>query len=385
MRIYLKNNGYALSSKFPMTVFEIEDVLDKLKQMESDVRFEISEHDNMELPMSICGKEFSADIYKLNLFAERLESLEFMEMTAFKSLLASNPECDFEDMLLMTYGLDSVMVYPCQECCELGKTVIENEMMPELEGCSDEILQLLDPEKVGRLMQNQEGGVFIDEHYCVTSGYEPPDINIEIGRPERCFFRLLVAPDYEKREQGHWVTLPFDEESHLYLSEMKCLEFQSSLPGITKKSFKKVLELKVLNQFSERLSKLEHSDFVNLKAVMEAENVHDIYRCIECAEHLDEYQFDQSVQDYNEFGIAYLSRNLPTNFDISALENMDLYDFSVKILAQTGGEVTSYGAISGRGQDLYSALTVQPEQQLEEDFEEDIEEDFEMEIGGMSL
>ena len=109
----------------------MEDVLDKLKQEELVVRFEISEHDNMELPMSICGKEFSADIYRLNLFTERLEKLEFMEMTAFKSLLTSNPECDFEDMLLMTYGLDSVMVYPCENCYELVETVIENEMMPD--------------------------------------------------------------------------------------------------------------------------------------------------------------------------------------------------------------------------------------------------------------
>ena len=385
MRVYLKNNGYAISEKFPMTFFEIEDVLDKLKQMESVVHFEISEHDNMELPMSICGKEFSADIYRLNLFAERLENLNISEITAFKSLLIANPESSFEDMLLMTYGLDFVMIYPCQDCCELGKTVIENEMMPELEGYSAEILQLLDPEKVGILMQNQEGGVFIDEHYCVTSGYEPPDINIEIGRPESCFFRLLVAPDSEKREQAHWVTLPFDEEKHLYLSEMKCLEFQSSLPGITKKSFNKVLEMRVLNKFSERLSELSHNNFVKLKAVMEAENIHDISHCIECAEHLDEYQFDQSVQDYNEFGIAYLSRNLPTNFDISALENIDLFDFGQGILSYNHGEVTSYGAISGRGQEQYSALTVQPEQQLDEDIVEDIKEDFDMEMGGMSL
>lgn len=389
MRIYLKNNGYAISEKFPMTVFEMEDVLDKLKQTKSVVRFEVSEHDNMKLPMSICGKEFSTDIYRLNLFAERLENLNLSEMTAFKSLLIANPKSSFEDMLLMIYGLDSVMVYPCQDCCELGKTVIENEMMPELEGCSDEILQLLDPVKVGRLMQNQEGGVFIDEHYCVTSGYEPPDINIEIGRPERCFFRLLVAPDSEKREQAHWVTLPFDEESHLYLSEMKCLELQSSLPGITKKSFNKVLEMRVLNQFSEKLSELSHNDFVKLKAVMEAENIHDISHCIECAEHLDEYQFDQSVQDQNDFGRTYLARNLPTNFNISMLESMDLFDFGQGILTHNHGEITSYGAISGRGQELYSALTVQPEQQLdeklEEDMEEDMEEDFEPEMGGMSL
>lgn len=43
--------------------------------------------------------------------------------------------------------------------------------------------------------------------------------------------------------------------------------------------------------------------------------------------------------------------------------------------------MTSYGVISGRGQSLYSVLTMQPEQQLEED----MEEDFEMKIGGLSL
>lgn len=53
-----------------MTVFEMEDILDKLKQTESVVRFEISEYDNMKLPSSIWHREFSADIYKLNLFAE---------------------------------------------------------------------------------------------------------------------------------------------------------------------------------------------------------------------------------------------------------------------------------------------------------------------------
>ena len=232
MRIYLKNNGCAVSEKFPMTVFEMEDVLDKLKQTESIVRFEISEYDNMKLPSSICHRDFSADIYRLNLFAERLENLNSSEMTAFKSLLTAKPDCDFEDILLMTYGLDSVMVYPCQDCRELGETVIENEMMPALEGCSDEVLELLDPEKVGSLMQKQDGGVFIDEHYCVTSGYEPPDINIEIGRPENCFFRLLIVPEEEKIEQAQWISLPCETEITADFCNGICLDFQSALPNL---------------------------------------------------------------------------------------------------------------------------------------------------------
>ncbi len=382
MRIYLKNNGYAVSEKFPMTVFEMEDVLDKLKQTESVVRFEISENDNMEFPFALCRRDFSADIYRLNLFAERLENMNSSEMTAFKSLLTVKPESDFEDILLMTYGLDSVMVYPCSGCRELGETVIENEMMPELEGCSDEILPLLDPEKVGQLMQKQDGGVFINEHYCVTSGYEPPDINIEIGRPESCFFRLLIVPEEEKIEQAQWISLPCETEITSDFCNGICFDFQSSLPNL---KFDNAHKIGTLNDLAKTLSELSKTDFVKLKAVMEAENICEIGETFDCIEHLTEYEFDINVSDQSEFGRAYLSRNLPADFDNSALENMDLFDFGQGILSHNHDEVTSYGAISGRGQELYSALTVQQEQQLDEDFEEDIEEDFEPEMGGMSL
>lgn len=381
MRVYLKNNGYAVSEKFPMTVFEIEDVLDKLKQKESVVRFEISEHDNMEFPFALCRRDFSADIYRLNLFAERIENLNSSEMTAFKSLLKAKPDSDFEDILKMTYGLDSVMVYPCSGCRELGETVIENEMMPEFEGCSDEILQLLDPEKVGQLMQKRDCGVFIDGYYCVTSGYEPPDINIEIGRLKSCFFRLLVVPEDEKIEQAKWISLPCEKEDLSEVYNGICLDFQSSLPMITEEYFSDMKLIDELNYLAQKLSELSKTDFVKLKAVMEAENKHEIYEAFYCIRDLNEYEFDINVSDQSEFGRAYLSRNLPTNFNNSVLESMDLFDFGQGILSHNHGEVTSYGAITGRGQELYSALTVQPEQQLEDDLEENIEEDFEPEMG----
>lgn len=108
MKTNLKNGEFlSLSKEFPMNVFEIQDTLDKLKIPDDKpiVVFEISEYDNMELPFALCRRDFSADIYKLNLFAERLENLDSLEMMAFKSLLTVNPECDFEDVLKMTYGL----------------------------------------------------------------------------------------------------------------------------------------------------------------------------------------------------------------------------------------------------------------------------------------
>ena len=367
-----------------MTVFEMQDTLDRLKILDDKpiVAFEISEYDNMEFPFALCLRDFSADIYKLNMFAERLENLNSSEMTAFRSLLKINPESSFEDILKMTYGLDSVMLYPCRDCRELGETVIENELMPDLESCSEEILELLDYEKVGRLMKEREDGVFINEHYCVTSGYETPDIHIEIGRPESCFFRLLIVPMEEKIEQAQWISLPCETEITSDFYNGICLDFQSTLPNLKFDNTHKIVKL---NELAKSLSELSHDDFVKLKAVMESEQIHEISGTLDCIGRLDEYQFDRFVFDENEFGRAYLMKNLPENFDSAILENTDLCDFGQEILAHKQGKITSYGAISGRGQELYSALTIGHEQQLDEDFEEDIEEDFELEMGGMSL
>ena len=101
MRINLKNGeSMSFTKKFPMNVFDIQDTLDRLKipDYKPIVQFEISEHDNMEFPFALCLRDFSADIYRLNLFAERLGNLDFSEMTAFKSLLKTNPESSFEDI-----------------------------------------------------------------------------------------------------------------------------------------------------------------------------------------------------------------------------------------------------------------------------------------------
>lgn len=381
MKINLKN-GEAMSftKKFPMNIFEIRDTLDRLKIPDDKpiVRFEISEHDNMEFPFALCLRGFSADIYRLNLFAERLENLDFSEMTALKSLLKVNPESDFEDILKMTYGLDSVMIYPCSDCRELGETVIENEMIPEIESCSDEVLALLDREKVGRLMQEREGGVFINEHYCVTSGYEPPDMNIEIGRPENCFFRLLIVPEEEKIEHARWISLPCETEITCDFYNGICLDFQSALPNL---KFDDTHKIGALNELAKSLTQLSHNDFVKLKAVMEAENICEIAETFDCIEHLTEYEFDRNIFNQSDFGRAYLLKNIHKNFDCSAFKDMNLYDFGQVILERKQGEITSYGALSGRGQELYSALTVQPEQQIEEE----LEEDFELEMGGLSL
>ena len=82
-----------------------------------------------------------------------------------------------------------------------------------------------------------------------------------------------------------------------------------------------------------------------------------------------------NVRHESIFGKEYLSRNLPADFNLSVLEDIDLYDFGSKILKCKGTISTSYGVIYGKDQDLYSAITVQQEQNITEECEEEMTED----------
>ncbi len=410
MKLLINNKNEIIVKDFPMSVFDIQDTLDMLGiPHDRNITFVIFQTENSKLPSTLFNRRYTADIYKLNLFAERIEKLDNMEMTAFKSLITANPDSSLDDMLLMTYGLDCVPVWPCSNFSELGEAMIENDMVEELNEIPDECIDLIDREKIGRLCQEREGGIFVDGYYCVPSSYEPPDINIEIGEPERCFFRLLIAPapinDESTEQFAQWLSLPCNNENLNDIAkdlgvgrihDIVYYDFQSSLPTICDENFGDMHRIDELNDLAQRLSELSDYDFVKLKAVMESEKIHDISDTLDCIKHLSEYEFDMFVSDGSEFGRTYLSKNLPTNFDNFILDKMDLYDFSEKILERTGGKITSYGAISGRGQELYSSITVQREQTQTEENTEDICEDFseeepeedeseDFEMGGMSM
>lgn len=370
MKIYFENK---LSANLPMTAFELQDILDRLRSADSVVNFRISVYENMNLPKSLC-RDFTADIYKLNLFAERYERLEFPEKAAMESLLIANPDSSIDDMLVMTYGLDSVPVWPCKDYYELGEAMIENDMAEELRELPDEYIDLIDCDKIGRLVHDKENGMFVHNCYCIPSGYEQPNINIEIGRPEKYFFRLLIAPKptgSESTEQfAQWLSLPCKNLNDIAkdlgigrVQDMVYYDFQSSLPQITTQNFKNMNHIEELNALAEKLSTLSHADFVKLKAVIESQEFTEISDAAECLNCLDSYGFVGNICSADEFGKEYLSRNLPTNFDLSLLEEMDLQDFGNKILNCKGAVKTSYGVVCGNNMDLFSAITVQPEQE----------------------
>ncbi|PWJ09875.1 antirestriction protein ArdA [Ruminococcus flavefaciens] len=398
MTVTLRYGDMEVRWGLPVSAIHVQDILDRMNvQSGREIEFMFSKYDMIDMPANILDKWHKADIYKLNVFADCFQRLEDHQKAGFKSVLMRNPESSIDDMIAMTYGIDCVPVYPAKNYAELGEIAVENEMLPEIEECSDAVIGLLDYEKVGKLLAERDNGLFVDGYYCMPDSYEEPDISLTIEVPDKRFFRVLVSPSATTTDQAQWFNLPEDirrlraysAEHNSTPEQMYITEVEAVLPNITDAAYYEAYWVEDMIALSEQLAGMRKSDVVKLKAVMETENIQTFSGAREAIDSLNEYEFDSMVQDESQYGKVYACRVFPTNFDWSILENCDMNDFGKQVLARKHGELTEYGVLSGKGQKLYTTLTAESEtmeeaEKLTEDEAEAEDESEAMSMGGMT-
>lgn len=145
----------------------------KLLESVEDTKFKI--RNCKEIP-ELNGTAFAenANFAELNFLAKRIEEIgkEQTQICAYRALMSELPD-NICEAINRTYGLETVPVYPCENIEEYGEIVLDNDFLEELDEIPYELYDLLDREKVGALMQEREGGVFIDGYYVIPSEYEP--------------------------------------------------------------------------------------------------------------------------------------------------------------------------------------------------------------------
>ena len=398
MTIRLRYGDKEMSWGMPVSAINLQDILDRMNvQSGREIEFMFSKYDMVDLPANILDKWYKADIYKLNVFAERFQRLEDHQKAGFKSVLMRNPDSSIDDMIAMTYGIDCVPVYPAATYAEIGEIAVDNEMLPEIEECSDAVIGLLDYEKVGKLLAERDNGIFVDGYYCMPDSYEEPDISLTIEVPDKRFFRVLASPYADDTDQGQWFNLPEDmQQLREYAAEWRSLPEQMYypvvkciLPNISEAFYDEPDWEDDMIALSEQMTCMSKAQMVKLKAVMEAENIQTFSAARDAIDCLNEYDFDPMVQDESQYGKVYACRVFPTNFDWSILENCDMNDFGKQVLSRKHGELTEFGVLSGRGQKLYTTLTsgsepMEEKEKLTENESEAEDESEEMSMGGMT-
>ena len=359
MKAKIRNNyddKYSVTVQLPQTPLELYDMLDRIG---SDNKYcnVYMNIDDERIPKAMCDGGFYDDLFKLNFLAQRLEQLTPSYTAGFKAVLMAHEDYNLDDLILVTYGLDAYPIYPCRDYTELGEVVIDNNMIPEVENCPDELVEYLDKESIGRLAAEQFRGTFVGGYYCEVSDYEPPDMKITIDKPLRNEFQILIG---ETEKTAQWCPMPYNGE----YTEEQVYELRSPLPYIDH-----VENISKLNELAIKVAALDNAELVKLKAVMELGEIENEEGAIEVIDSLSEFEFDSLPRDENSYGKKYLQKLLPQDFDIEVLEVANLADIGSRILEAKGGMVTSYGIISGQGQELYSPLFRKQEQTEDEEME----------------
>ncbi len=145
----------------------------KLLESVDEIKFKIG--NCKEIP-ELNGAKFAenANFAELNFLAKRVEEIgrDQTQICAYRALISELPD-NICEAINCTYGLETISVYPCESVDEYGEIVLDNDFLKELEEIPYELYDLLDREKVGVLMQEREGGMFINGYYVIPSEYDP--------------------------------------------------------------------------------------------------------------------------------------------------------------------------------------------------------------------
>jgi len=257
-------------------------------------------------------------------------------------------------------------------------------MLEELDDVPDEVYELLDPDKVGRVMADREDGVFIDGYYVVTSGYEPVLVYDEVlpEQLEDWVLRLEIAEIPERPEdiskvKTEILTLPADEKYMQKIAEQlgeKCIgdcnitKFESALPQIDDSAVESSEDIYSLNEIAKKYSELSRADAVKFKAVLQNENWNSLDEAEDILNSLGGYDFDLGIEDIGDYGEKYLAKQLPPEFDKELLSGIGSVEFTRNLLAANGCKFTEYGVVSGFGGHLYATI-IAPTQEQKNNFE----------------
>lgn len=375
VKITEKNSDRYEYITFPVNRYSFDDQLDRAGIF-GEYTAKISEFEN-ETGLKNISLSDKPTADELNFLAKRLEEICADKCTAlaYNAVISQYETVSIAEAINRTYGLESMPVFPCRNAEEYGAVVLENDFLEELNEIPDELYSLLDNKKVGKLMQEREGGVFTDGYYVLLSSYEPQLVyDGVLPEPmDSWLFKLEVTvmdggdPDEDMLET---LTLPANEERIAELenkfgkpvSEWVWQSFSSGLGILNSDSMQNADGVEQLNEFALTVSEMSRSELVKFKAVLEAEQPESVSEAINISAQLDDYEFDPSVTDFVDYGEKYLSEMLPPEFDRSFLSDSVTADFGRNISENNGSYLTEYGMLSSAGGQIYSMIEAEETQ-----------------------
>jgi hypothetical protein len=343
MDVYLAKADYAPPSEahanlsLPTMPYELFDALDQARVQQGDeLYFEITDYHAFE-----CMEPFIAganNLVELNALCQKLSELDERQSAAFEGLLKM--EVQKKDGPI---GMDKLINFAYStDCChvvdtalndsQLGRFYAENGFVPEVEGLSDRLFDLLDFERIGREMRQSEGGVFAEHGYVVQHS----ELN-EIYRAKEFHIR---TPDYEillEDMQGNRIELPAQNPP----SEGAYACVDCRIPMLM--AAIDVADIQEVNAFGETLKGMGDKTMRKYKAVLSVSGCDSLKDAVVLAEHLSEYLFDEKVTGLRDLALAEMNFMMDADGAALLARYVDLAGYGKAVLESDCAVITPYG------------------------------------------
>ena len=353
--------------ELPASPWELWDAMEKVRLQTDDILYmEIEDYFAFEyLSPHLDGLEISLN--ELNDLAAQLAALDEVQEVAFDGFLRMEVQnkvdtnggvITLQDLrdLAVSAKTDCYHVVDAADDAQLGRFYAENGFIPELDGISDKVFEMLDFAGIGRMMRCSENGVFVDSLYVLRDGELTTAPPVQKTLPEKpgYLFRLTLGlhPDI-----GDARTVTLD----LPATEAELLDAQEQLgvegwEGVTVIDYDGIIpyaadftdlpmELEELNAFTKAARDIPRSEVPKLKALLKQFEVQDIETAMGLTEHLDDYVLTPEISSPQETAIDQLHFMTDDHSVELLISHVNLYAYGCDLIREDNAALSPYGLL----------------------------------------
>ena len=360
------NEAYA-KLDLPASPWELWDAMEKVRLNEGEQLYmEIEDYEAFGyLAPYLDGLDIS--LIELNDLAALLSPLDEVQEAAFEGLFsmevqrkvnANGGVITLQDLrdLAVSARTDCYHVVDAADDAQLGRFYAENDFVPELDGVSNEVFEMLDFAGIGRMMRCSENGVFVNSLYVLRDGElttAPPVQKALPGKPGYLFrLTLGLHPDI-----GDARTVTLD----LPAAEAELLDAQEQLgvegwEGVTVIDYDGIIpyaadftdlpmELEEFNAFTKAARDIPRSEVPKLKALLEQFEVQDIETAMLLTEHLADYILTPGISSPQEAALDQLCFIMDREEAVRLIPYVNLFNYGETVIHADNATLTSYGLL----------------------------------------
>ena len=365
----IPNNEAYAKLKLPASPWELWDAMEKVRLNEGEQLYmEIENYVAFGyLAPYLDGLDISLN--ELNDLAALLSVLDEVQEAAFEGLFSMEVQrkvnanggiITLQDLrdLAVSARTDCYHVVEAADDAQLGRFYAENDFVPELEGVSNEVFEMLDFAGIGRMMRCSENGVFVNSLYVLRDGELTTAPPVQKTLPEKpgYLFRLTLGlcPDFG----GNRTTvldLPASEEAlaaaqaqlgTLNWENTVVLNYDGILPNA---AFFADLpsELEAFNEFAKAVQDIPFPEKQppKLKALLKQFEVQDIATAISLTECLDDYVLTPEISSPQETAIDQLRFMTDDHSAELLISHVNLYAYGCDIIKEDNAALSPYGLL----------------------------------------